>query len=282
MGSRPYQVSFSRAFAYVRSLGTERVSLINLSELGKGRTPPVNSFAAGAEAPEKVANLGIADAIVAAPGEAAALVVSPAEGTVYYYMEGMEAPTGNFPNYGGHRPMAVGVVDRSLREKEAGVYAARLQIPAAGTYDVAFLLDSPRILHCFSVAARPNPLLKGEAKPLEVDYLVKERNIQVGEAVRLRFRLTDPETDQPRTDLKDVRVLYYLAPGTRRTEVAAREVGDGIYEAALSLPRSGAYYVYVASPSAKVRYGDLSYLTLRAVQEKAAPAATKRPKEKRD
>lgn len=275
VGSKPYQVSFSRAFAYVRSLGTEQVSLINLSELAKGRTPPVAGFAAGAEAPEKVANLGIADAIVSAPGEAAALVVSPAEGTVYYYMEGMEAPTGNFRSYGGHRPMAVGVVDRSLREKEAGVYASKLQIPAAGTYDVAFLLDTPRILHCFSVTARPNPLLKGEGKSLEVEYLVKERNVQIGETVRLRFRLTDPETDQPRTALKDVRVLYYLAPGMRRTEVAAQEVGEGIYEAALSLPRSGAYYVYVASPSANVRYGDLSYLTLRGVQEKVAPAAAR-------
>jgi hypothetical protein len=253
--------------------------MINLQELGKGRTPPVTSFAAGAEAPEKAAELGIADVIVPAPGEAAALVASPTDNIIYYYMEGMNAPMGNFLNY-GHRPVAVGVVDRSLKEKEAGVYGARLQMPAAGTYDVAFLLDSPRILHCFSVAAQPNPLIKGEVKALDIKFLVEDRNVKVGEMVRLRFKLTDPETEQPKTALKDVRVLYYLSPGTQRTEAPAQEVEDGIYEAALSIPRPGAYYVYVASPSVKVQYGDLSYLTLRAVQEKAPSAAAGQPEEK--
>ncbi|MBI2876159.1 MAG: cytochrome D1 [Candidatus Tectomicrobia bacterium] len=276
VGAKPYQVSFSRAFAYVRSLGTERVQMVNLLELGKGRTPPVTSFAAGTGAPEKAPELGLADAIVPAPGEAAVLVVNPADNTVYYYMEGMNAPMGNFRNYGGHSPRAVGVVDRALKEKEPGVYAARLQIPSAGTYDVAFLLDSPRILHCFSLVARPNPLLKGKEKPLQVEYLIQDRKVPVGETVRLRFKLIDPATEQPRADLEDVRILYYLAPGKRRTEVPAQRVAGGIYEAVLSLSRSGAYYIYVASLSARVRYGDLPYLTLRAVPEKTAPAAPER------
>jgi YVTN family beta-propeller protein len=116
VGTRPFQVAFSRAFAYVRSLGTERVSMFNLEELNKGRKPPVISFQAGQKAPELTRELNLADVIVEAPGMAAVLVASPADATVYYYMEGMNAPMGNFRNY-GHRPLAVGVVDRALREK---------------------------------------------------------------------------------------------------------------------------------------------------------------------
>ncbi len=268
VGAQPYQVAFSRAFAYVRSLGTERVSMIELAKLGGSKMPPVVSFPVGAKAPGKAADLSITDGIMEAPGEAAVLVVSPADMTVYYYMEGMNAPMGNFRNY-GHLPRAVTVADRAMREKAPGVYTGSVRIPEAGTYDVAFLLDTPRILHCFSAAVKPNPMLKRTGPPLEIKYLIKDRRARVGETV-LRFRLTDPESHEPRTALGDVRVLYYRAPGYGRTEVPAREVGDGIYEATVSLPHAGAYFVYVASPSVKVRYGDLPYLTLRAVKAKAA------------
>ena len=55
-----------------------------------------------------------------------------------------------------------------------------------------------------------------------------------------------------------------LAPGGRRTQVAAGHTGDGIYEAKLSLAKPGAYYVYVASASAKINFGDLNFMTLMA------------------
>jgi len=263
VGKQPYQVAFSRSFAYVRSLGTERVSMIDLSELGKPETVPVVTFGAGAKAPEKAKDISIADAIVEAPGEAAVMVVSPADLTVYYYMEGMMAPMGNFRNY-GHFPRAVQVVDRSMQEREPGVYASTVRIPEAGTYEVAFLLDSPSVLHCFEVNVKPNPLLEPKGPPVVVAYLNEQRRVKVGDTVRLRFRLSDRKTDKPRTDLRDVRVAYFLAPGGRRTQLAASHTGDGIYEAELPLAKSGAYYVYVASTSAKVKFGDLPFMTLRA------------------
>jgi YVTN family beta-propeller protein len=263
VGARPYQVSFSRSFAYVRSLDSERVSMINLAVLDKGATPPVTTFAAGASAPGKVQDLSIADAITPAAGEAAVLVVSPADATVYYYMEGMNAPMGNFLNY-GHRPRAVAVVDRTLREREPGLYAAKVKIPAPGTYDIAFLLNSPRLLHCFTVTAAPNPLLERDLGPLDVEYLLEQREVTAGASVPLRFRLTDPHTGKPRADVGEVRVLYYIAPGRMRTELIATELGDGRYEAALALPRPGAYYVNVAAPAVNVGYHDLPFLTLRA------------------
>lgn len=273
VGEKPFQVSFTRAFAYVRSLGTERVSMIELQHLDKAGKPPVVSFAVGSVAPGKVKDVSLADGIKEAAGEAAVMVVSPGDYTVYYYMEGMNAPMGNFRNY-GHLPRAVEIADRTLREEEPGTYSAKVRLPAAGTYDVAFLLDSPRILHCFQVTAKPNPKLKREGPALAVKYLREERKVSAGETLRFKFRLTDPETDEPRIGLKDVGVLYYLAPGRMRTEVKAKELDDGIYEAELSLPRSGAYFVYVGAPSAKVRYSDLPYFTLLAAKQVARSRVT--------
>jgi YVTN family beta-propeller protein len=261
VGKQPYQVAFSRSFAYVRSLGTERVSMIDLSELGKPGTVPVVTFGAGRRAPEIARDISIADAIVEAPGEAAVMVVSPADATVYYYMEGMNAPMGSFRNY-GRMPRAVQVVDRSMQEREPGVYSSTVRLPESGTYEVAFLLDSPSVLHCFEVSARPNPALEIKGPPLAVEYLNESRRVKAGETVQLRFRLTDRKTDRPVTALTDVRVTYFVAPGGRRSEVSAHHTGDGIYEAAVPLKESGAYYLYVAAPSQKVDFTDLPYTTL--------------------
>jgi YVTN family beta-propeller protein len=273
VGTRPFQVAFSRAFAYVRSLGTERVSMFSLEDLNKGRTPPVVSFQAGQKAPELTRELNLADVIVEAPGEAAVLVTSPADATIYFYMEGMNAPMGNFRNY-GHRPLAVGVVDRALREKSSGVYSANVRLPVAGTYEIAFLMQSPQILHCFSVLARPNPALESDVARLAVEYLVEDRQVPAGQELALRFRMTDPRTGELRRGLKDVRVLSYRAPAFDRSEVWATEVGDGLYEAPIPMRRPGAYYVFVSSHSAKATYHDLSYLTLMGVRNKAATQTT--------
>jgi YVTN family beta-propeller protein len=265
MDGRPFQVTFSQRFAYVRGLETEQVRMINLVELGKGNKPPVTSFGAGEAPPGKARDLIVADTMMPAPGEAAMLVTSPGDLTVYYYMEGMNAATGNFRNY-GHAPRAVSVVDRTLKEREPGVYSAKVKIPVAGKYDVALLLESPRMLHCFEVLARPNPMLKPKFDPLAVEFLLKDRNVKVGGSARFRFRLTDPATKTPRDDLTDVSVLYYAASGRERTVSPAKAVGDGIYEAELSIKLPEAYYVWVGSESAEVPFQKLPYFSVRGVR----------------
>ena len=269
VGDRPYQVTFSRAFAYVRSLGTERVSMVNLAELGKGRKPPVVTFPAGEKAPGDAPELNLADSLVEAPGEAAVLVVSPSDSTVFYYMEGANAPMGAFRNY-GHRPLAVTTVDRAMREIEPGHYSSVVEMPDAGVYDVAFVTDAPQILHCFKAAVRPNPALKARREPLAIEYLVENRTLPAGQTYPLRFLLTDPATGELRKGLKDVRVFSYRAPVLQRSETVAREVRDGLYEAQVPMRYEGAYFVHVSAPSLKVPYGDLPYISLRAV--KPAPA----------
>ena len=265
MDGSPFQVVFSQRFAYVRGLETEKVRMINLTELAKGNAPLVTTFSAGEEPPAKARDLIVADTMMPAPGEAAMLLASPGDLTVYYYMEGMNAATGNFRNY-GHAPRAVSVVDRTLREREPGVYSAKVKIPVAGKYDVALLLESPRMLHCFEVTAKPNPLMERQFDPLAVEFLLEDRHVKVGERAPFRFRLTDPATEKPRGDLKDVNVLYYAASGRGRTVAPAKPVGDGIYEVELSIKLAEAYYVWVGSESAEAPFQKLPYFSVRGVR----------------
>jgi hypothetical protein len=89
----------------------------------------------------------------------------------------------------------------------------------------------------------------------------------------LRFKLIETSTNKVKNDLKDVRVLTFLAPGTWQRRDIARAVGDGIYEINLNVPESGVYMVFVESGSMGVRYKDLPHLTLEAIEQKGVPEA---------
>lgn len=266
--NKPYQVAFSRAFAYVRALGSERVSMFELALLEKKDTVPVISFAAGKGAPGKVRDLSVAQSIQEAPGEAAVLVNSPTDNTIYYYMEGMNAPQGNFRNYGA-RPRAVQVADRTLGETAPGMYSAKVKIPAAGNFDVAFLMESPSILHCFSMKAEADEKLQAARRSKTgIEYLSEKRKYNANEDVTIRFRLSEPETGKPRKGLKDVRVRHYRAPSYDLEEDYAKEVEKGIYEYKTRLSKKGVYYFYVASRQAKSTFGDMPYMTVQVVDNK--------------
>src|SRR5690606_7758609 len=96
----PYQVVFTRAFAYVRGLASSRVTMINLSSLGRGKQPIVQSFEAGPQPPKLAANLPLADSVAPAREDAAVFVVNPVDNSAYFYMEGMNAPSSNYLNRG--------------------------------------------------------------------------------------------------------------------------------------------------------------------------------------
>lgn len=271
---QPYQVAVSRSFAYVRTLKSERVSMINLTELGKGnQNPPVVTFAAGNTAPSKVPQLSIADSIVESVGEAAVFVTSPGDATVYFYMEGMNAPMGNFRNY-GHRPAAVMVTDRTLKEERPGVYSASVRVPEAGEYDVAFLIDTPQVLHCFSFTAEPSQHDLTRLEETVITFLNERRVLPAREAGTFRFKLSRGK-DKPIEDLTDVSVLYYRAPGRGRNELPAQHVGEGIYEVSLPPMKKGAYYLYVSTPSADLDYGDMHYATFRVIDAALAKGEMK-------
>ena len=255
---KPYQVAVSRAFAYVRLLDSPQVVMVNLGSLGAGRKPIVQGFGAGTLAPSAAGELAIADAVTQANTEAAVFVASPADGNTYFYMEGMNAPMGSYGGY-GHRVAAATVVDRSLKEVEPGVYAGKVRIPVSGRYDVAFLLDNPRVLHCFAADVLSDPAMeraRGEVRAELVDFPVRA---VAGSRVPVRVRLSDPVSREPRDGVSGVSVLFHSVPGGPRQEAAAVARGGGIYEADVLVDREGAWYFFVSIPSLRVQPGDVPY-----------------------
>lgn len=272
---KPFAVSITSTFAYVRVLESERISMINLQELNRGGQVIINEFAAGAFPPGQVKDISIAEAMIPAAQDAAILVVSPADATVYYYMEGMNAPMGAFRNY-GHKPRAVQIANRALKEIKPGVYSATVKVPMAGTFEVAFLNEAPQFLHCFTMEAKVNPEITHASRPLAVDFLSEKKTLRAGDSMQLRFRLYDPGSGEFKAGSDDVRIKYFRAPRYDLTDLSATHVGGGIYEAELPFNRQGAYYVYVAAPSLGADYKDLNYMTVqvnKALVSSSTPVA---------
>ena len=264
VGKSPDQIMFSETFAFVRSLETERVEMLRLGTIGK--EVDVTEFPGGQGAPGNGSTPVRADSIVLAPEGNAVIVANPVDKVLYYYSEGMAAPMGNFQNY-RREPLAVLVVDRSLREIKPGIYSTTIKLPASGHYDVAFVNDSPRVAHCFDVNAEANPALK--EKPLvalSIEHQVKDRKLAVGRDFTFRFKLLETATGDPKSDLKDVRVLTFLSPGVWQRRDIAKSVGDGVYELKINVPETGVYMLFVESSSMGVRFIDLPYLMLHATE----------------
>jgi YVTN family beta-propeller protein len=263
-GRGPDQVSFTKEFAYVRSAGSLDVTMVRLSTVGKEMD--VVTFPAGQAAPAdaKTTTAASADSIAPAPEGNSMLVANVADKQIYYYTEGMAAPMGNFQNY-KREPRAVLVADRSLREVKTGTYETVTRLPKVGAYDVAFLLDSPRVTHCFDARAAENPSVERErVASLGVEYLDQDKPLRAGEDYKLRLRLADKATGKPVDGLTDVQILTFLSPGIWQKRALARGVGGGVYELNINVPEAGLYLVFVESRKAGVSFRQLPYQMLRA------------------
>ena len=278
VGPTPDQLTFTRDFAYVRSSGSEFVNMITLAGLSKEtHEVSVNRFPAGQRAPQESAFTSLADAIIPAPEGGSVLVANPADKMIYYYTEGMAAPMGTFQNY-RRNPRALLVLDNSLRETSPGVYTTNVRLTGQGRYDVAFLLDSPRLVNCFDLTIKENPDLPGPKEvAIRVEPLLKEGAIHAGESYQLRFRVTDTSTHQAK-ELKDMGVLVFLAPGIWQQRQWATPLGGGLYEVSFVPPHAGVYYVFFQCPSLGVQFNQLPNFTLQVTKERAATAGTEESK----
>ncbi len=259
------QISFTKQFAYIRSADTEFVTMINLTDIAK--ETPITTFPAGQKAPGQSPSRSHAAAIVQAPEDGAVLVANPADRMIYYYTEGMAAPMGSFQNY-KRDPRALLVMDNSLRETERGVYSTSLRLTNAGQYDIAFLLDSPRLINCFELKVTENP---NAPKKVESAYkfepLAKQAVARVGERFEVKFKVIDSKTATAKTDLKDLSVLVFLAPGIWQQREHAKPSADGAYETSFVPPSAGVYYVFFQSASLGLQYNQSTPLTIQAVKE---------------
>ena len=273
----PDQVAFTDAFAYLRSTGSTEISMVRLATLTD--QPDIAKFPGGQIAPAESPVAASGDVIIPAPEGSSVLVANPADRVIYYYSEGMAAPMGSFQNY-RRNPRAVMVVDQSLREVTSGVYSTTTKLPKSGVYDVAFLLDSPRLTHCFSAEAKPNPDVPREKQiAIKIEYLDKDKPLPVGENYKLRFKVIDTTTLKAKSDLKDVRVLTLLSSGIWQKRDFARSIGDGVYELDIKVPQTGLYFVFVESRSQGVTFRQLPYLTLQAAAATANNTPAKEGKE---
>ncbi len=248
--SGPDQVSFTSQFAYIRHRGSETVRMIPLEQLGaSGRKVSVVDFPGGQNPMGAVSSPSPAETIVPASGEAAVLVANPTDKAIYYYKEGMSAPMGSFSNY-GRVPRAVLTVDRSLREKAAGVYETVARLRAPGPHEVLFLLDSPRIVHSFEVSISADPLLGRSAGSPQVDLalLAERARRSVGQETHVEFRLEKPGSKETIKGLKDLRVLTFHPSNWQRVQPAS-ESKPGVYAIAFVPPLPGTYYLYLESAS---------------------------------
>jgi hypothetical protein len=153
-------------------------------------------------------------------------------------------------------------VDRSLREVAPGTYAASLRLPDAGRYDVAFLLDNPKVLHCFPLEVQPNPILAARDRHVRVEYLDFPAEAEAGARLPLRVRLSSARGGPAPTGVRDVQVTWYQPPGALRQATLARDVGGGVYEAEVSLAEPGAWYLQVTIPSLEAGPGEVPYRSI--------------------
>ncbi|MBI2862970.1 MAG: YncE family protein [Chloroflexi bacterium] len=266
IGGEPDSVTFTRDYAYIRSPGTAEVSLVDLAQLGQSALPAVTKINSGQRAPGESPFYSVADPIVSIHADGNhVLIANPADSYIYYYMEGMMGPMGGFQNY-IRAPRAVAVVDRGIRQVGPGAYWARVNPPVAGKYQVAFLLDSPRIVNCFEFTADAATLASSgnPGRSLKLQLLSGGADVGVGEKASLRFALTDAENGRPVTGLGDVQVVVAHVSGLWSERYRAESVGDGPYAVNLALPRAGEYSVLFAVPSLGLSFNQFPSLSLKA------------------
>ncbi len=258
----PDQVAFAGTLAYIRHMDSPNVRVLPLDGLGiEGRAIAAIDFPAGQSDPSRrKPEPSFASAIAPAPGDDAVLVGNPSDRTIYYYKQGMAAPLGSFSNY-GRMPRAVLTVDRSLRERRPGIYETIVRLTTPGDYNLAFLLDSPRIAHYFDLKVEPDPDRARKSGVVASAVDPGDRSVPAGQPVSVRFRLTDTATGQGVAGLTDVTVLAFSPAGwQRRIRATPVDVqadnppdGAGTYTIEWTPPSPGAYYLYASSPTAGVR-----------------------------
>lgn len=255
----PDQVVFTSDYAYVRGLGSEKFSLINLKEAAAGKPSPVD-IQAGRQPPSvSPEDFGVADMIAATPEGNSAMIANAPDATLYYYVQGMMAPMGTLSNY-KRRPRALMILDRSLVETGPGVYSTPVRLtPKGGRFSVALLVDQPRLVNCFDIEIAESPdgaqNLAGASVRVEPEF--KGLKAVANRPYTLRFLIKDGTTGAPVAGLSDVQVLVFQPPGIWQQRQWARDLGGGVYEITQTFPHPSLFSVMYSVASRGVSYRDL-------------------------
>jgi YVTN family beta-propeller protein len=252
----PDQVVFTGEYAYVRGLGSEKFTLISLKEAADGNPAPVDIQAGRRPPSDSPEDLGVADMIAATPEGNSAMIANAPDAMIYYYVQGMMAPMGTLSNY-KRRPQALMILDRSLAETGPGLYTTPVRLAGAGRFDVALLIDQPRVVNCFDIEVADSPDgPKNTGTALHVEPEFRGLKTAPNRPVTLRFRLKDPATGAAVAGLADVQVLVFEPPGVWQQRQWAKDLGGGVYEVTQTFPRAGMFSVMfrVASRGVEFRH----------------------------
>lgn len=256
--NEPDQISFTNRYAYVRGLGSEKFTLIDLNEMKSGKLNPVDIQAGRQPPSNEPKEIGIAEMIVPTPEGDTVMVANAPDRMMYFYQEGMMAPMGTFSNY-ERIPRGLMILDRSLRETAPGTYTALVKLTKSGSFDVPVLIDQPRVVNCFRATIEEAPGIprKERKSALVVELLKDNMPRQALLPIRLKFKLTDRVSKMPIIGLKDAQVLIFEPPGVWQQRHMALELGDGVYTIDQTFPHAGFYNLMIAVKSLGINYVDL-------------------------
>jgi DNA-binding beta-propeller fold protein YncE len=247
----PDQIVFSDRLAYVRHRGSETVLVVSLDAIGKKDAPVAPAdFQAGQHPFGEISKPSPADGLAPAPGENAVLVANPADKAIYYYRVGMAAPQGSFTNY-SRQPRAVMVVNRSKKPNEPGVYSTVMRLPGQGSYRLAMLIDSPRVVQCFPVQVEAAPRAASTEPPVRIEFAALRASPIAGQKVHIQFRVLSNSMQIGRNLNPAIRVMVMLQGGNwsnPNPQFAVPE-GGGVYGFDAFPPEPGHYVVLLECQS---------------------------------
>ena len=264
IGGAPDQVAFGEGTVYIRPLNGTSLFSLPLSSLDTSQPPEITEIPYAQRPPGQSAEQAISNPVATLPDEGAVLIANPADNMIYYLVEGTLSPAGSYQDQ-ATLPRAVTFVDRSLRQEAPGIYSGKVRIPAGGDYQVALLLDSPRLLHCFEFTAKPGENEIRASSNVTVKFLDPNYTVKRGEKFKLKVLVEDSSLDQPISNIGDLVVSVNMISGNWSQRYQAVSVGDGVYEIELTLPQTGTFNVLLNINSRGLTMGDLPRINLNVV-----------------
>ncbi|MGK3987144.1 YncE family protein [Sorangium sp. So ce136] len=267
----PDAITFTKTYAYVRNLGENRVSLVELPSLERPGKPAVVEVQVGQLAPRAAKGGGSAAPFAVVPEGNGAIIASPADKVLYYYVEGMMAPLGTLSNY-GREPRAALIEDRSLKEVQPGVYATTVQLGDEGVHDVELLIRGRRVAACLEATVAPSAVPAEDRSPgLTVEPLFDAGvDLEVSKPATLRFR-AKPKASAPPLEAKEMKVMIFRFPVGFRDTVLPRAEADGAFSVTFTPPEPGQYRLLLEAESRHAPLGALPLADLHASSPGAAP-----------
>ncbi|NOT10525.1 MAG: YncE family protein [Methylococcaceae bacterium] len=263
--AEPDQIAFTADYAYFRGLGSEKFALVNRKQLERiaGGKPgekiielSVTQIQAGEKAPATLPDaVGVAAMIVSVPEQNGVMIASAPGRTIYYYVEGMMVPMGTFDNY-RRIPRALMILNRSLQETAPGVFEAPVSIEKTGNYDIAVMIDQPRLLHCFTAKFEGefNNDKQKEQTKIMLELLPLKDQPHASAETFISYKLRDASTKQPVTGIQDARLLAFEPPGLWQKREWLQEVEKGIYQATVIFPHAGRFNLLIEALSKRLEF----------------------------